>query len=112
MGKLNDILAKFMTLGLGNMWTFYICVIIGIVPVFIPSTETSLLYWSNFIQLIFLPVIIVGQDILGQSSKEQALQDHKRIKIILDKLQRGIQENNQELQILKKLVNQDSLDNT
>ena len=57
-------------------------------------------------------MIIVGQDILGQRSKEQALQDHKRIKIILDKLQRGIQENNQELQILKKLVNQDSLDNT
>ena len=104
MKTINETLAIWMTLCLGSMWTFYACVVIGLIPVVIPTTESSLLYWSNFIQLIFLPVIMVGQDILGQGAKRQALEDHKRIKLILDDFNQAIEKHHKELKTLKALI--------
>ena len=42
---------------------------------FRPSRDT----WSNFLQLIFLPVITVGTTIMSRSSERRAAKDHVRI---------------------------------
>ena len=49
-------------------------------PVLWPSYETEILYWSNFLQLIFLPAITVGTVILNRDSEARALEDHKIIR--------------------------------
>ena len=46
----------------------------------------------------------MGQDILGQSAKRQALEDHRRIKIILDKLLEDVKINGEELKMLKEII--------
>jgi hypothetical protein len=41
-----------------------------------PQHEEQILYWSNLLQLIFLPVITVGTAILSRSAEARAMADH------------------------------------
>ena len=50
--KINQWIAVNMTLAMGSIWAFYGFIIFGLIPVMIPSIESNLLYWSNFIQLL------------------------------------------------------------
>jgi hypothetical protein len=61
------------------MWAFYAFVIFGLTPLVWPAFETQILYWSNFLQLIFLPVITVGTAILSRRSEARAAADHETI---------------------------------
>ena len=79
----NDSIATKLTLTVGTIWSFYALVIFGFVPTFAPHLQETCLYWSNFIQLIFLPIIMVGQSVLGRTAKKQAHEDHEAIKMIL-----------------------------
>lgn len=61
------------------MWAFYAFVIFGLTPLLWPAYETQILYWSNFLQLIFLPVITVGTAIMSRRSEARATSDHETI---------------------------------
>jgi len=63
----------------GTIWAFYAVVIFGLTPLFFPSYEEQILYWSNFLQLAFLPVITVGTAILSRDSESRAAADHATI---------------------------------
>jgi hypothetical protein len=84
--KINDILAMRITVVVGSIWAFYAFVIFGLTPVLWPSYETQILYWSNFLQLVFLPVITVGTAIMNRDSEKRALEDHKTIRREFDLL--------------------------
>lgn len=80
VSKINSVLATRITMVVGSIWAFYAFVIFGLTPVLWPSYETEILYWSNFLQLIFLPAITVGTVILNRDSEARALEDHKIIR--------------------------------
>jgi hypothetical protein len=80
IGKINDVLAMRITMVVGSIWAFYAFVIFGLTPILWPEYETQILYWSNFLQLIFLPVITVGTAILNRDSEQRAKQDHHTIR--------------------------------
>jgi hypothetical protein len=78
--RINDILAMRITMLVGTIWAFYAFVIFGLTPLLWPGYEEQILYWSNFLQLIFLPVITVGTAILSRDAEARAVEDHKMIK--------------------------------
>ena len=78
--KINDLLATRITLLVGSIWAFYAFVIFGLTPLFWPQYEEQILYWSNFLQLIFLPVITVGTAIMSRGTEARAAQDHETIR--------------------------------
>jgi hypothetical protein len=77
--QFNDFLAKYATLALGTMWAFYIFLIYSLLPLALPKYMDKLMYWSNVIQLITLPLLAVGTTILGKNSEDRSRQDHKAI---------------------------------
>lgn len=79
ISKVNDALAIRITMFVGTIWAFYAVVIFGLTPIFWPSYEEQILYWSNFLQLAFLPVITVGTAILSRESQSRAAEDHETI---------------------------------
>jgi hypothetical protein len=79
LSRINEVLATRVTVVVGTMWAFYAFVIFGLTPLVWPAYETQILYWSNFLQLIFLPVITVGTAILSRRSEARAAADHETI---------------------------------
>ena len=86
VAKINDVLAMRITMLVGSIWAFYAFVIFGLTPILWPEYETQILYWSNFLQLVFLPVITVGTAILNRDSEKRAKEDHKTIRQEFDLL--------------------------
>jgi hypothetical protein len=80
VGKINDVLAMRITMLVGSIWAFYAFVIFGLTPILWPEYETQILYWSNFLQLVFLPAITVGTAIMNRDSERRAMEDHHTIR--------------------------------
>jgi uncharacterized membrane protein len=105
----NDRLAVFITSKFGTMGAFYVLVIWNIVWIFLatlgvgvfkldPYPFTFLLFLSNLVQLFALPVLAVGQQILGRTSDKQAELTYKDAEAILklqDEVHRLVKINNQ-----------------
>ena len=79
MKKFNELLAVRATLIFGSMWMTYLFFVYGFMPILIPKDMTTLLYWSNTVQLWSLPLLMVGQNVMGRSSEKRAQQDHETI---------------------------------
>jgi NADH:ubiquinone oxidoreductase subunit 6 (subunit J) len=80
ISRINDVLATRVTVFVGTMWAFYVFVIFGLTPLMWPEHEEQILYWSNFLQLVFLPVITVGTAIMNRATEARAASDHKKIR--------------------------------
>jgi len=77
---INELIAKYITLMVGTMWCVYAFAILVIIPLFFPATQTIVMYISSsFLQLILLPLIMVGQDILNRKSEKRAEEDHETL---------------------------------
>jgi len=87
VGKINDVLAMRITMLVGSIWAFYAFVIFGLTPILWPEYETQILYWSNFLQLVFLPAITVGTAIMNRDTERRAMEDHHTIRREFDLLQ-------------------------
>lgn len=71
-----------MTLGFGSMTTFWlllVMVLIPIIPTFSSSMSTIQFISSGVIQLIALPLILVGQNLIGAASEKRAQEDHEKL---------------------------------
>ena len=80
----NDKFAVWLTQHVGTMWTAYIFTIICMVGLlailgFLPSILVLVILWmtSEFLSLTLLPIIMVGQNILGRKSELQAEEAYK-----------------------------------
>ncbi|HEX7264960.1 MAG TPA: DUF1003 domain-containing protein [Candidatus Dormibacteraeota bacterium] len=80
---INGQIAAFLTRTVGTMWAFYVAAIgqfgwmglslVGLIK-FDPYPFAFLLFISSLLQLIFMFVIMVGQDVLGQAGDHRAQQ--------------------------------------
>lgn len=100
----NGKIALAVTALIGTMWAAYIFAVIALVsfPAAITSGNlTTIIAWvsSNFIQLVLLPIIIVGQNIQARASDKRAIQTYKDAEAILSEC----------LQLQEHLAAQDKL---
>ena len=82
IGQFNNWLAVGITKSIGTMWAAYIFTLIAIgggVAVITNSafwTAVSVLISQTFLQLVLLPIIIVGQNVISASQDARAEADH------------------------------------
>jgi hypothetical protein len=81
--SLNLRLAAWGTKKFGSMPMFYAFVIYGALGAVFVAYQATLLYWSNWIQLWSLPLIMVGGIVLGIASDRQAKQQFEDVEAIL-----------------------------
>ena len=72
-----------MTIVFGSIWCVYGFTIFSLIPLMLPTTQETLLYISNCIQLVALPALMVGSALLAQSSEKRAVEDHAALVEIL-----------------------------
>jgi hypothetical protein len=84
MGQINAKIAVFITKTVGTMYCAYLFTVIALVA--LPSaiqqgSTTVLVNWisSNFLQLVLLPIIIVGQNVISAAQDKRAEADHKTL---------------------------------
>ncbi|TMF16136.1 MAG: hypothetical protein E6I33_04850 [Chloroflexi bacterium] len=85
---INGKIGLLITTVVGTMWAAYVFAIIALVslPSAIQSANlTVIIAWisSNFLQLVLLPIIIVGQNILGAASDKRSAETYKDAEAIL-----------------------------
>jgi hypothetical protein len=105
IGQVNEMLAVGLTRAFGTMWICYAFMIYGLLPAFtiLHPYEPGFLYWSNWIQLWSLPLILVGTNILGRDSEQRARIDHEKLALSYDEQRKTYS------QILKMFAHQEKL---
>ena len=81
LNQVNETLAVSLTKAFGTMWICYGFMVYGLLPafaVFHPHQE-AFLYWSNWVQLWSLPLILVGTNILGREAEKRSKVDHEKL---------------------------------
>ena len=116
--KINNFIAVRLTLFVGSIVAFYIFCILGLIPLFYPHQEELVLYWSNYLQLVFLPVITVGATILGRKAEKRSndnafkiSENFKMLHISVDQLlevHKIVEDNNKQIAEILKLKNKDN----
>jgi hypothetical protein len=82
IGRVNTWLAVTVTRSVGTMWAAYVFTLIavgGAVAVITENvfwTAVSVLISQTFLQLVLLPIIIVGQNVISASQDARAEADH------------------------------------
>ncbi len=108
----NGRIASTITIAVGTMWTAYLFA--GLAFIALPEalskgSLTVLVNWlsSNFLQLVLLPIIIVGQQIQAKASDKQAEQTYKDAEAILqlqDQIHKLIEINNELTEEIHKVT--------
>ncbi len=108
-GRLNTRIAVIVTRSVGSMWCAYAFALISLValPAAIMSHDPIIIVaWISqaFLQLILLPIIIVGQNVQAQASDARALSDHETliaIHTIVSEIHRINEQQDKILELLK-----------
>ncbi len=87
VGRFNSRLAVAITRSVGTMWAAYLFAIIGLVSfpqalkaLLSGDTVTGISWLSqSFLQLVLLPIIIVGQNVISASQDARAEADHETL---------------------------------
>lgn len=79
ISRFNEQLATTATLVFGTVWAFYALMLYGLLPLLFPGAITTLLYWSNVIQLVALPLLAVGANVLGRAAEKRAIETHDTV---------------------------------
>jgi hypothetical protein len=108
MGRLNAWVAVRITRIVGTMYCAYLFTMIALVA--LPSaiqqgSPTVLVNWlsSNFLQLVLLPIIIVGQNVISTAQDARAEADHETLTALHKMNVTQLQLLNQQQQILDLL---------
>jgi hypothetical protein len=90
MGQFNNRLAVLITKIVGTMWAAYLFLLISLIS--FPQALSALLRgdtvtgisWlsQSFLQLILLPIIIVGQNVISAAQDERASADHVTLTVL------------------------------
>ncbi len=108
LGRFNTHIAVIITKYVGSMWCAYIFALISLValPAAIMSHDPIIIVaWISqaFLQLVLLPIIIVGQNVQAQASDERALSDHETLIAIHTIVSEVHKINEQQSKILKRV---------
>ena len=87
LGRINTVIAVCVTKVVGTMWCAYIFAVIALIslPAAIHSHDPMVIVsWvaQTFLQLVLLPIIIVGQNVLAEASDARAENDHETLMAI------------------------------
>ena len=87
LGRFNNFLAVVITKIVGSMWCAYIFALLALIslPAAISSHDPIVIVaWiaQTFLQLVLLPIIIVGQNVQAEASDERAQHDHDTLMAI------------------------------
>ena len=112
MGRFNAKIAVFITKVVGTMYCAYVFALIAFValPAAIADGKpTTLVNWlsSNFLQLILLPIIIVGQNVISTAQDARAEADHETLTALHEMAKQQIEileGQNEILAVLKKSI--------
>jgi hypothetical protein len=111
VGKFNTWLAVRVTKSVGTMWAAYVFTAIavgGAVAVVTNNvfwTAVSVLISQTFLQLVLLPIIIVGQNVISASQDARAEADHETLTALHTMNVRQLQMLEQQEKILEILRN-------
>ena len=109
MGRINAAMAVHITRIVGTMYCAYAFTLIALValPAAIEQgSPTVLINWlsSNFLQLVLLPIIIVGQNVISAAQDARAEADHETLTALHEMAKQQLeilQGQNQILDLLK-----------
>ena len=80
MPSLSDRIAVWITDRVGTMTCTYVFLVWSLLPLLLPTAEPVVAYVSqSVIQLVLLPLIMVGQDVMSRASDARARDMHRRI---------------------------------
>jgi hypothetical protein len=84
MGRFNTQVAVKVTKSVGSMWCAYVFAAIALIslPAAISSHQAIIIVaWiaQTFLQLVLLPIIIVGQNVQAEASDARAESDHETL---------------------------------
>jgi len=104
VSRFNSRVAVLITKGVGTMWAAYVFVLIALVSLpqalaaFLAGDTVTGITWlsQSFLQLVLLPVIMVGQQVISAAQDLRAEADHETLTALH-------QINVQQLQILEEL---------
>jgi len=104
MGRFNSRLAVMITRAVGTMWAAYVFVLIAFVSLpqalaaFLAGDTVTGITWlsQSFLQLVLLPILMVGQRVIAAAQDLRAEADHETLTALQ-------QINVQQLQILEEL---------
>lgn len=77
--RINERVAVWATRKFGTMWTAYLFCLYGMIPIVWVSLSSVVLYWSNWIQLWSLPLIMVGTAVIGRATERRIMEIHAAI---------------------------------
>ncbi len=108
MGRFNTRVAVKITNTVGSMWCAYVFAILALIslPAAIASGSPIVIVgWiaQTFLQLVLLPIIIVGQNVQSAASDARAEGDHETLQAILTLTSEVHRINEQQTQILEHL---------
>ena len=86
-GRFNARLALLITKAVGTMWAAYLFALISLVSLpaalsaFLGGDTVTGITWlsQSFLQLILLPIIIVGQNVISEAQDARAEADHETL---------------------------------
>ena len=87
IGRFNSWLAVLITKSVGTMWAAYLFALIGLVSFpqalasFMKGDTVIGISWlsQSFLQLVLLPIIIVGQNVISAAQDARAEADHETL---------------------------------
>lgn len=78
--KLNEHIAVWATRKFGTMWTVYLFALYGLIPLVWASLTNVVLYWSNWVQLFSVPLVMVGSAVIGRVTERRIFEIHAALK--------------------------------
>jgi hypothetical protein len=90
VGRFNDSLAVLITKSVGTMWAAYVFALISLVSLpqafaaFMSGDTVVGVSWlsQSFLQLVLLPIILVGQNVISAAQDARAETDHETLTAI------------------------------
>jgi len=87
IGRFNNGLAVLITRSVGTMWAAYVFALIGLISfpqalqAFHRGDMVTAISWlsQSFLQLVLLPIIIVGQNVISAAQDARAEADHETL---------------------------------
>lgn len=109
LNTFNRKFAVFLTKNVGSMWTAYLFVLLAFIGLasilgYLPSIVVLIVTWlsQTFIQLVLLPVIMVGQNVLNEHNEAQADVTYENTKHSLEDEKKMIEHLNEQDKVLIK----------
>ena len=112
VNKLNDWLAVKITKSVGTMWCAYLFIVLDLLELGPVIRANNMITWVTYVsqtvlQLVLLPIIMVGQQVIQDQNNAKAEVDHKTLTYLANLQDKQMEELANQTKILKFLMKVD-----